>query len=144
MTRGSMSSQVKALSLIAAIEGLIPGRRAVSAPNKPAPPPVTAQIYEAAWLRRQQEDAASPPAPAQQEAAPEPQSPPGSADGPPPVSDPTVGPTESTDFPAPVRPSPTASSVPRVPGADFVPDTRVPFSIKRNPWGPAPLSSQKR
>jgi hypothetical protein len=72
MTRGSMSGQVKALSLIAAIEGLIPARRAASAPNKPAPPPVTADIYPAAWLRQQQENGVSPPAPARQEAAPEP------------------------------------------------------------------------
>ncbi len=28
------------------------------------------------------------------------------------------------------------ASVPRVPRADFVPDTRVPFSIKRNPFAP--------
>src|SRR5271156_351756 len=40
MTRNSMSSQVKALSMIVAIEGLIPDRRAVSAQNQPAPPPV--------------------------------------------------------------------------------------------------------
>ncbi len=38
MTRGSASAQVKALSMIIAIEGLIPDRRALSAKNKPAPP----------------------------------------------------------------------------------------------------------
>jgi hypothetical protein len=53
MTRGSASSQVKALSMIIAIEGLIPDRRAVSTEKKSAPPP-TAQIYTAAWLREQQ------------------------------------------------------------------------------------------
>jgi len=41
-TRNSMSAQVKALSMIVAIEGLIPdrisARRAVSAQNQPAPP----------------------------------------------------------------------------------------------------------
>ncbi len=134
VTRGSMSGQVKALSLIAAIEGLIPGRRPVSAQNKPAPLPVTAQIYTAAWLRQQQKNGVSPPAPAQQEAAPEPQSPPGSADAPPPLSNPTVDLTRSTDSAGPLSPSQTASSMPRVPGADFVPDSRVPFSIRKNPW----------
>jgi hypothetical protein len=34
-----------------------------------------------------------------------------------------------------LNPSPTASSAPRVPMADyFPPDTRVPFSIKKNPF----------
>jgi len=39
ITRGSMTGQVKALSMIIAIEGLIPDRRAASAQNKLAPPP---------------------------------------------------------------------------------------------------------
>ena len=39
ITRGSLTGQVKALSMIVAIEGLIPDRRAVSA-RKPALPPV--------------------------------------------------------------------------------------------------------
>ena len=58
MTRGSITGQVKALSMIVAIEGLIPsgtnGRRAVPAQNNSAPPPPKAQIYTAAWLREQQ------------------------------------------------------------------------------------------
>jgi hypothetical protein len=134
MTRGSMSGQVKALSLIAAIEGLIPGRRAASAQSKPAPPPVTADIYRAAWLRQQQENGVSPPPPPRQEARPEPQSPPGSADTPPPLSNPTVDLTRSTDSAGRLSPSQTASSMPRVPGADFVPDSRTPFFIRKNPW----------
>jgi hypothetical protein len=40
-TRNGMSAQVKALSMIIAIEGLIPDRRAVAAPNKPASAPQT-------------------------------------------------------------------------------------------------------
>jgi hypothetical protein len=39
VTRGSITGQVKALSMIIAIEGLIPDRRAASTRNKPAPPP---------------------------------------------------------------------------------------------------------
>src|SRR6266700_1223043 len=38
MTRGSITGQVKAISMIVAIEGLIPDRRAASAENKSAPP----------------------------------------------------------------------------------------------------------
>ncbi len=61
MTRGSVTAQVRALSMIIAIEGLIPGKmtdgRAASAAQKTAPPPspVNAKIYTSAWLRNQQE-----------------------------------------------------------------------------------------
>ena len=58
MTRNSMSAQIKALSMIVAIEGLIPSatndRRAGSAQNKQAPPPVRPQVDASAWLREQQ------------------------------------------------------------------------------------------
>jgi hypothetical protein len=128
-TRGSASAQVKAISMIIAIEGLIPDRRSASARNKPADPPVKAEIYQAAWLRKQREDADSPPAPAQQEAAPEPHS--DSAQ--PPVSDPTADLTASA-FPAPLSPPQPAFLASRVPGADFVPPDRVPFSTKKKPW----------
>ena len=70
MTRGSITGQVKALSMIVAIEGLIPDRRAVPAQNQTAPPPVNAQIYKAAWLREQPENPIDPqpdPARAQDE-----------------------------------------------------------------------------
>ena len=70
MTRGSITGQVKALAMIVAIEGLIPDRRAVPAQNKTAPPPVTAQIYQAAWLAEQQGKTIDPqpgPATAQEE-----------------------------------------------------------------------------
>ena len=127
-TRGNMSSQVKALSIIATIEGLIPDRRAVSAPAKPTHPPVTEDIYQAAWLRKQQELS-----PTGQEAAPEPQSSPGSADPPPPVS-PTVDLTRSTDFPGHSSPSETDPWVPRVPGADFVPASRGPLALRMGAW----------
>jgi hypothetical protein len=58
MTRNSMSAQIKALSMIVAIEGLIASqtnnRRAGSAQSKPAPPLVDLQIDAAAWLDEQQ------------------------------------------------------------------------------------------
>jgi hypothetical protein len=141
MTRGSITGQVKALSMIIAIEGLIPDRRAASAQNKPAPPPVTAQIYQAEWLRTQRGENVDPESSAQEEAASEPQSAPGSTEGAPPVSVPTpepaLEPSEPSFFGAPLNPSPTPSWAPRVPTADNVaPDTRVPFSIKRNPFAP--------
>jgi hypothetical protein len=142
MTRNSASSQVKALSMIVAIEGLIPdrhsARRAVSAENKPAPPPVNPPFYVSEWMRTKKDgesaDPQPPSAPEQQddkqEAAPEPQSAPGSTDEPPrPTHDPTLDVTESTFFAGPLNPSQTTSSAPRVPMADYVaPDTRRPFS----------------
>jgi hypothetical protein len=141
MTRGSITGQVKALSMIIAIEGLIPDRRAASAQNKSAPPPVTAQIYNAAWLRKQRGDVdPEPPSPAaREEAASEPQPASGSADGAPPVSGPTpesiLDPGQPTSFAAPLNPSQTTSWVPRVPMADYVaPDTRVASRIKINPF----------
>src|ERR1700729_1982544 len=58
MTRNSMSAQIKALSMIVAIEGLIPSgtndRRAGSAQNKATPQPVHPLIDTAVWLREQQ------------------------------------------------------------------------------------------
>jgi hypothetical protein len=142
-TRNSMSSQVKAISMIVAIEGLIPdrrvARRAVSE-NQPAPPPVPPDFYKAAWLRNQQngKNVDPQPSPASQEARQE--SAPGSTDDTPPVSNPTPDPTpnraESSFFGAPLNPSQTTSSVSRVPMADYcAPDTRAPFSRQKNRFG---------
>jgi hypothetical protein len=72
-TRGSITGQVKALSMIVAMEGVIPDRRAVPAQNKSVPPPVNAQIYTAAWLAEQRSKTIDPqpgPAPAQAEDEP--------------------------------------------------------------------------
>ena len=75
-TRNGMSAQVKALSMIIAIEGLIPDRRSVAAQSKPAPPPVNPPFYVSKWMRTKQEgESVDPePPPTQEEAAPEPQS----------------------------------------------------------------------
>jgi len=69
MTRGSITGQVKALSMIVAIESLIPDRRAGSSEKKSAPPLPQPDIYTAACpprlavgLRRQQEKKHRPPA----------------------------------------------------------------------------------
>jgi hypothetical protein len=136
-TRNSMSAQVKALSMIVAIEGLIPDRRAGSAQNKPAPPPVNPPFYVSEWRRTQQHgesvDPQPPPGPAQEEATSEVQSAPGRADDPPsPYPDPTLDLSEPT-FPGHLNPSQTTSS-PHPPMSASVPDNRVPFSIKKNPF----------
>src|SRR5882757_9690075 len=53
VTRGSITGQIKALSMIVAIEGLIPDRRLSSTGTQPAAPPVKAQTYGAEWLPEQ-------------------------------------------------------------------------------------------
>ena len=50
------------MSMIVAIEGLIPDRRAGAAERNPTAPPTKPQIYQSEWLRRQKEkDADSQP-----------------------------------------------------------------------------------
>jgi hypothetical protein len=130
MTRGSITGQVKALSMIVAMEGLIPDRRAVSSLEKKSPPAPAPQIYGSVWRAGQQATTIDPqpsPAPAQQEdspGAPEPKL--GSA-------------AEAPPDPAPSRSiyakpsSPSEASAPYVPLFASVPDLRVGFSIK-NPF----------
>ena len=124
-TRGSITGQVKAISMIAAIEGLIPDRRAGSKDNKSTPPPSQPDIYEAEWLRRQREKTIDPqPGPAlvdEDEAN---------------LTEPEPAPASAEDAPAPgITPSPNGfSSAEPTPSAPSAPDTRVPFSIKKNPF----------
>jgi hypothetical protein len=143
ITRGSITGQVKAVSMIIAIEGLIPDRRAASAQNKPAPPPVTADIYEAEWLRNQRSAKTGDPEPTPPHSNCHPDRSEAQRRDPrfsQTSSQATPNPTDVTEpsvVAAPVNPSPKASLAPRVPMADyFAPDTRVPFSIKRNPFAP--------
>jgi hypothetical protein len=117
MTRNSMSAQIKALSMIVAIEGLIPsgitnGRRAGSPHDKPAPPLVHPQIDAAAWLRQQQ----------------------GQTTGPQPSPDP--GPDiDSSEFilTSPFSPAETTPSAPHAPVAASAPETRVPSPFEKTP-----------
>jgi hypothetical protein len=60
VTRGTIAGQIKALSMIVAIEGLIPDRRSSPSGTQPAAPPANAQIYAAQWRRKQQHQAESP------------------------------------------------------------------------------------
>ncbi|MEA2543814.1 MAG: hypothetical protein QOH35_5180 [Acidobacteriaceae bacterium] len=136
MTRGSITGQVKALSMIVAIESLVPDRRAGSPEKKSAPPLPQANIYPAAWLRRQQEkniDSQPDPALAQEEDEPgltEPETPLHSEGNPPPPN-PIFNPSESA-FASRFSSSETTSTPPHAPS--FVPDTRGSFSIKSNPF----------
>ncbi len=163
MTRGSVTGQVKALSMIVAIEGLIPDRRSISSEKKSAPSPAQAEIYASAWRRGQEattpattNDPQPTPAPGhqqdQQEDSPaaSPASPgvPWSVPREPAAS----SAAEATPDPGPSQPTPAnrftpseaQPAAPYVPGFSFVPDargplvpdTRVPFSIKKNPFNP--------
>jgi hypothetical protein len=58
VTRGSIAGQMKALSMIIAIEGLIPDRRVSPAATQPTAPPANAQIHFSEWRRQQQHQAA--------------------------------------------------------------------------------------
>jgi hypothetical protein len=126
MTRGSVTGQVKALSMIVAMQNFIPDRRAASSEKKSTPGPAP-QIYTAAWLREQQaktpattndpQPSPAPPVPAchgaQQEDSP--------------------GAPEST-LANPFTPSEAPPLAPFGPGFSFVPDARGPFSIPKNPF----------
>ncbi len=147
VTRGSVTGQVKAISMIVAMENFIPDRRAASSEKESAPAPAKPQIYVAEWLREQQAKTIDPQptaAPVQEEVQQEDSSAvparpacPGSAG----VAPPSSGPSQSTlanplspaQAPAPGPYGPGFSFVPDARGP-FVPDTRVPFSIKKNPF----------
>jgi hypothetical protein len=112
-TRGGITGQVKAISMIVAIEGLIPDRREKKPASSPTNPYTGAQTNPA-----QDEDG---PGILDGEAAP------GSAAGAPPHPGPIFDPGESA---LSNGHSPAETQAP--PYAAFAPDTRVPFSIKKN------------
>jgi hypothetical protein len=144
MTRNSMSAQMRALSMIVAIEGLIPDRntdrRPGSAQNKSAPPPVHPPIDTAAWLREQQGKTTGPqpgPDPTQDEdvlGVPHPQ-PRKAADEPSHLGS-TPGPDfrlSQSIFARPSSPSEAVSSAPHAPVSASAPDNRVPSSMEKKP-----------
>ena len=143
MTRNSVTAQVKALTMIVAIEGLIPDRnrdrRAVSSEQQSAPRP-KAEIYKAAWIREQQGETVSQPSPGLGRDKEEPGVP----------DPPLVAAADTPSLPG-IPPSPvldpsdpafvdhftalaTAALAPRVPGS-FDRDFMEPFSIKKNRFG---------
>ena len=132
VTRGSIAGQIKAVSLIVAIEGLIPGRPSPSA-TQPTAPPVEAQIYQAEWLPNRQQDADPGDAVVNREA----QANPNHVPHPEPAPQPTP-PLEPNHTVA--NPFTIAEGRMRVPDAtggayDAVPDTRQPFSIQKGRSG---------
>jgi hypothetical protein len=135
MTRGSVTGQVKALSMIVAMENFIPDRRAVSSPEKKSPPAPAPEIYASAWLRKQKATTIDPqpsPSPNQEEdspAVPDCPASPGSAAAAPPDD----GPSQATFA---NRFTPSEAPPPYVPLFTSVPDLRVSFPIKKNPLNP--------
>ncbi len=118
MTRGSITGQVKVLSIIVAMENFIPDPRAVASEKKSAPA-ATPQIYKSAWLREQQAKTIDPqPSPAQQEEAP-----------------PDPGPDHSTIA---NRFTPSEFLEPYVPLSPSVTGTKVGFSLRKNPFARRP------
>src|SRR5271163_3192100 len=150
MTRGSVTGQVKALSMIVAMENFIPDRRAVPS-EKQSPPAPTPQIYASAWLRRQQEGTnidpqpnPAPPVPACRGAQEEAQQ----EDWPAVPACPV--PSSAGETPADASPGQSTFAGPRSPGeaapmapygrefsfvpyarVGFIPDKRVPVTIKK-------------
>jgi hypothetical protein len=120
-----------------AMQNFIPNRRAASAEKKSPPAPANpAQTYEAAWLREAKAKANDPQqslASAQREdgpGVPAPEVAPGSA-GEAPTPDP--GPSHST-FANPSSPAEVPQPPSYAPGLSWVPDSREPFSLERNPF----------
>jgi hypothetical protein len=134
VTRGIIAGQIKALSMIVAIEGLIPDRRFSPSETQPTAPPVKAEMYTSQWLRKQQHQAAGEEpgdtvvteAPPSENQVPEPQ--------------PT--PPLERNHPSLANPLIIPEGIMRVPAAtdrvfDAVLDTtsslRLPFSTKKGP-----------
>jgi len=155
-TRGSIAGQMKALALIAAIEGLIPDRRFSSSVTKPVASPVEPDIYKSAWLRKQQEQAAGekpgdPMAAAEtQPAAPQPAPARRGAPSPEPALSPDPQPAPAaTPSPSDLESARNQPSfveslvsqavnwVPQATGRGFdaLLDSRQPFSIKKGRFG---------
>jgi hypothetical protein len=174
MTRNSITGQVKAISMIIAMQNFIPDRKAVSQKkSNTAPAP---QIDASAWLTKQHGQPQPLPVPVQEEAAPDLSSRPERTriscyaapdkaacgpfrkEGPMKFDNATEVPqeirgsaVEGPAVPTPafaIRLSPSESQpAPYVPVGAFVPDPKLPFSIDRSPFKhllQSPLSSQSQ
>ncbi len=127
-TRNSLTSQVKALSMIISIEGLIPDRRANSSDNQSAPPPTPAKMYRAAWLHEQQGETTAP------QPSPDPVPDKEPALSPSPAADAPSGPSHDCNGSIPVPPVIPSEATPSSPYArvpDAAPDLRLPFHIQQ-------------
>jgi hypothetical protein len=135
MTRGSITGQVKALSMIVAMQNFIPDRNAVDPEKKSPTPPNPPQIYVSKW-RREQQDTTNESQPSAAHAqqgdppgVPEPELAPGSAE----EALPDPGPIQSP-FADRFSPSQAQPPAPYVPILASAPDQRVPFFTKKNPF----------
>ena len=140
VTRGFIAGQVKALSLIIAIEGLIPGR---PSPTQPTASPVAAQTLSAQWLNKLQQDgnpgdAVVPPEakPGAQQ-APEPEPRPTSAKDAPSLNLDRNHLSVANPFVYPESPSrvPAANSYTFDAVLDASGPLRLPFSIQKGRFG---------
>jgi hypothetical protein len=152
VTRGSIAGQIKALSMIVAIEGLIPDRRLSPSATQSTAPTVEADIYASEWLRKQQHQAAGEePGDAVAAAEAEPAAP--QAPDPEPAPNPAAKPANDaapplpglnfdrnqTSLPDPLIPQ-RLNRVPQATGSGFdagldpTSSLRQPFSIKRGPF----------
>jgi hypothetical protein len=132
VTRGSIAGQIKAVSLIIAIEGLIPGRPSPSA-TQPTAPPVNAEIYQAEWLRKKPQEADPGDTVVPSKVKP--------VDNEVPHPEPVPQPTPPLEQDHTVtNPAAIPEGRMRVPDAtggayDEVPDTRQPFSNQKGRFG---------
>jgi hypothetical protein len=126
-TRGSITGQVKAISMIIAIQGLIPDRRALSSGKKPATAPQT----HTAWPASQQPTIEYPKpssAPAKQEGG---------------IGEPEPAPMSAEKAPPNPRPSQSIADLIRRPEQlppsydsffDAIPYGSLPCTTERNPF----------
>jgi hypothetical protein len=158
VTRGIIAGQIKALSMIVAIEGLIPsgtmnGRRFSPSVTQPAAPPVEPDIYTSEWLRKQQHQAAGEE-PGDAVAAAEAQTAASEVPNPEPAPNPAPKPANDASPPPPDqnfdRNQPSLADSLIAQGLNWVPlatdsgvhafldttsSSRQPFSVKRSPFG---------
>ena len=132
MTRGSITGQVKALSMIVAMQNFIPDRLATSSGKKSPPAPIHHEIYAAAWLNKEEDSHAVPADPGVPGNPACPGAPskldPSSAEEAPP----NPGPSQSS-FEDTFTSSEAPPVVPYAPVRASVPGMRLGFSIKKNP-----------
>jgi hypothetical protein len=132
LTKGSNASQMRALAMIVAIEGIIPDRRARSAEK--SIPSASPRMYEAEWLRKQNTDPETGPVmpedlqetePVVSQAEPAPEAP-----------DSSTKPSSTSNQEDPTVPHhETFAEANSSPYTSFVPDTRGSFLFQRNPFG---------
>ncbi len=140
-TRGSMAGQIKALSMIVAIEGLIPSgtmkdRRLSPSGTQTTPTPVKADIYSAQWRRQQPQAAVEEPGDAAPAAETQPAAPQAFHPEPPPPLHQNFDPNQPSLANPFINPQPL-NRVPAATGCvfDAVLDTaslpRLPFSTNK-------------